>query len=65
MGCLDDDVMDYIDEALGINVGLQDSASDKDTLEQPAEDVPDELVLTLCSNCLKQFIYSLKHKVPK
>ncbi len=24
VGCLDDDVMDYIDEALDISVGLQD-----------------------------------------
>ena len=65
MGCLDDDVMDYIDEALGISVGLQDSASDVDALEQPAEDVPDELVLTLCSHCLKQFIYSPEHIVKR
>lgn len=65
VGCLDDDVMDYIDEALGISVGLQDSASDVDALEQPAEDVPDELVLTLCSHCLKQFIYSPEHIVKR
>ena len=57
VGCLDDDVMDYIDEALGISVGLQDPS------EKTQDDVPAEMVLTLCGTCLKQFIYSPEHIV--
>ena len=65
MGCLDDDVMDYIDEALGISVGLQDSSetAQERTADEPNDDVPDEMVLTLCGTCLKQFIYSPEHIV--
>lgn len=65
VGCLDDDVMDYIDEALGISVGLQDpsdTAQERPT-DEPRGDVPDEMVLTLCGTCLKQFIYSPEHIV--
>ena len=67
VGCLDDDVMDYIDEALGISIGLNDSASCTETQEQaadePQDEMPDEMVLTLCGTCLKQFIYSPDHVV--
>lgn len=31
VGSLDDDVMDYIDEALGISVGMNDSTSSERT----------------------------------
>ena len=65
VGCLDDDVMDYIDEALGISVGLQDPSDTEQ--ERPTDelrdDIPDEMVLTLCGTCLKQFIYSPEHIV--
>ena len=67
VGCLDDDVMDYIDEALGISIGLNDAASCTETQEQaadePQDEMPDEMVLTLCGTCLKQFIYSPDHVV--
>ena len=68
VGCLDDDVMDYIDEALGISVGLQDpaggeSAQGQRPADEPRDDVPDEMVLTLCGTCLRQFIYSPEHIV--
>ncbi|MEY8318437.1 type II toxin-antitoxin system PemK/MazF family toxin [Oscillospiraceae bacterium 50-58] len=68
VGCLDDDVMDYIDEALGISVGLQDpSGGDRAQGQRPADephdDVPDEMVLTLCGTCLRQFIYSPEYIV--
>ena len=67
VGCLDDDVMDYIDEALGISIGLNDTASCERTQEQPDHEpqaeIPDEMVLTLCGTCLKQFIYSPEHIV--
>ena len=67
-GCLDDDVKDYIDEALGISVGLQDpaggeSAQGQRPADEPRDDVPDEMVLTLCGTCLRQFIYSPEHIV--
>ena len=67
-GCLDDDVRDYIDEALGISVGLQDpaggeSAQGQRPADEPRDDVPDEMVLTLCGTCLRQFIYSPEHIV--
>lgn len=65
MGCLDDDVMDYIDEALGISVGLQDPSetAQERPADEPCDAVPDEMVLTLCGTCLKQFIYSPEHIV--
>lgn len=67
VGSLDDDVMDYIDEALGISVGLNGSAScertQKQTANTPQGETPDEMVLTLCGTCLKQFIYSSEHIV--
>lgn len=68
VGCLDDDVMDYIDEALGISVGLQDPAGGERAqgqrpADEPRDDVPDEMVLTLCGTCLRQFIYSPEHIV--
>lgn len=69
VGCLDDDVMDYIDEALGISVGLEDIPS-QDGEQGPAnvepqEEMPSEMVLTLCGTCLKQFIYSPDHIVKR
>lgn len=67
VGCLDDDVMDYIDEALGISVGLEDIPSqdgEQGPLDvDPHEQVPSEMVLTLCGTCLQQFIYSPDHIV--
>lgn len=60
MGCLDDDVMDYIDEALGISVGLRDFSGQGDGQTEAA---PDEIVLTLCGTCLRQFILSPEHIV--
>jgi len=65
VGCLDDDVMDYIDEALGISVGLQDPIlkAQEPPVEELYGDVPDEMVLTLCGSCLKQFLCSNEHIV--
>lgn len=67
VGCLDNDVMDYVDEALGISVGLKGPANGEKTQEWPAhephDDVSDEMVLTLCGACLKQFICSPEHIV--
>lgn len=67
VGCLDDDVMDCIDEALGISIGLNALASCERAQEQPAvepqDGILDEMVLTLCGTCLKQFIYSSEHIV--
>lgn len=66
VGSLDDDVMDYIDEALGISVGLKDFTnveSQEPSSEEQQDAVPDEMVLTLCGTCLKQFIYSPEHIV--
>lgn len=69
VGCLDDDVMDYIDEALGISVGLEDISSPDGEQGsagvEPQEEVPAEMVLTLCGTCLKQFIYSPDHIVKR
>lgn len=66
VGCLDDDVMDYIDEALGISVGLEDIHSPQDEEQADNEpEVPNEMVLTLCGTCLKQFIYTPDHIVKR
>jgi mRNA interferase MazF len=67
LGYLDNDVMDYIDEALGISVGLsnlmvQDKPIHHETLQQE-KSAPEELVLTLCGLCRQQFINSPAHIV--
>jgi len=51
---LDDDVMDYIDNALGISVGL-------DHHEKIVEERPDEMLLCLCPTCAAQFYNSPDH----
>lgn len=65
IGCLDDDVMDYVDKALGISVGLHAPVEENQKLHtnEPHNNMPDEMVLTLCGTCLKQFICSPKHIV--
>jgi mRNA interferase MazF len=66
LGRLDDDVMDYIDEALAISVGFSDfnRAIRREPHEQK-KDTPEELVLTLCGPCLQQFINSPSHIVKR
>jgi mRNA interferase MazF len=69
VGHLDDDVMDYIDEALGISVGLsallgQDRPIQRE-MHTPHESAPGELVLTLCGDCLRQVINSHEHIVKR
>ena len=65
IGCLDDDVMDYVDKALGISVGLHAPGEENQQLptNEPHNNMPDEMVLTLCGTCLKQFICSPEHIV--
>ena len=66
VGCLDDDVMDYIDEALGISIGLRESPVQtrrNERSEDEPQEVPEEMVLTLCGTCLRQFILSPEHIV--
>ena len=67
VGCLDDDVMDYIDEALGISVGLNKrmSSTKNSRQEKKPADAPEELLLTLCPVCLSQFINSHEHIVKR
>lgn len=66
VGCLDDDVMDYIDKALCISVGLSRSIAsrDQDGTEQ-RDGTVEETILTLCPVCLDQFIHSSEHIVKK
>lgn len=65
IGCLDDDVMDYVDEALGISVGLHDLAGkeQKPYADESHDEMHGEMVLTLCGTCLRQFICSPEHIV--
>ena len=67
VGCLDDDVMDYIVEALGISVGLNKrmSSTKNSRQEKKPADAPEELLLTLCPVCLSQFINSHEHIVKR
>jgi mRNA interferase MazF len=67
LGYLDNDVMDYIDEALAISIGLSDLLGQgrpvhHETPHQGKSD-PDELVLTLCGSCRQRFINSPAHIV--
>ena len=54
-GHLDEELMDYIDDALGISLGLSDDETDK----------PDEMQLCLCPVCARQFINSPDHVVTR
>ena len=65
VGCFDDDVMDYVDEALGISVGLHDLAGkeQKPYADESHDEMHGEMVLTLCGTCLRQFICSPEHIV--
>ncbi|HBT63989.1 MAG TPA: Growth inhibitor [Ruminococcaceae bacterium] len=53
IGCVDDEVMDYIDEALGISVGLEE------------ERHPDEMELCLFQTCANQFYNSPDHIIKR
>ncbi len=65
VGCFDDDVMDYVDEALGISVGLHDLAGkeQKPYADESHDEMHGEMVLTLCGTCLRQFNCSPEHIV--
>lgn len=54
-GHLDEELMDYIGDALGISLGLSDDESDK----------PDEMQLCLCTTCARQFINSPDHVITR
>ena len=60
VGCLDDDMMGDVDEALEVSVGLQ-GRMEKARRDSSGES--EEMVLTLCGNCLRQFICSPEHIV--
>ena len=57
--------MDYVDEALGISVGLHDLAGkeQKPYADESHDEMHGEMVLTLCGTCLRQFICSPEHIV--
>lgn len=52
--CVDDDLMDYVDTALGISLALEA------TME---EEHPDEMTLCLCPTCASQFYNSPTHSI--
>ena len=52
IAALDDEIMDYVDGALGISLALDDPS---------AEDHPDEMTLCLCPTCAAQFYNSPDH----
>ena len=52
VAALDDDLMDYVDGALGISLALDDSTQ---------EEHPDEMTLCLCPICAAQFYNSPEH----
>lgn len=52
IAALDDEIMDYVDGALGISLALDDSST---------EDHPDEMTLCLCPTCAAQFYNSPDH----
>lgn len=57
--------LQYVDEALGISVGLHDLAvkEQKSYADEPRDEMHGEMVLTLCGTCLRQFICSPEHIV--
>lgn len=61
IGCLDDDIMDYIDRAIGISVGLVDVPKPVHQPEEEPNEAPDEMVLCLCPTCASQFFNSPEH----
>lgn len=51
IGSIDDELMDYIDDALGISVGLKE------------KEHADEMILCLCPTCASQFYNSPDHVI--
>lgn len=49
---LDDDLMDYVDDALGVSLALDDPTQ---------EEHPDEMTICLCPTCAAQFYNSTDH----
>jgi mRNA interferase MazF len=61
MGHLDDTVMESVNEAIGVSLGLNHTQSMAAQEEPPA----DEMVLPLCEVCLSQFLSSTEHVVKR
>lgn len=62
IGCLDDEIMDYIDEAIGISVGLNHEYS---YTQHTRDEAPDEMLLCLCPTCANQFANSHDHVIQR
>lgn len=65
LGCLDDDIMDYIDRAIGISVGLEEVPGPARQAKEKITEAPDEMVLCLCPTCASQFFNSPDHIIQR
>ena len=61
IGNLDDDIMDCIDEALGVSIGLK--AKMRRSKPRREKETPEEMLLCLCPTCASQFYNSPVHVI--
>ena len=61
LGCLDDDIMDCIDRAICISVGLEKGPGATQLKESGVPEGLDEVTLCLCPTCASQFFNSPDH----
>ena len=61
IGDLDDDIMDCIDAALGVSIGL--SAKMRRSRPRREKEAPEEMLLCLCPTCASQFYNSPVHVI--
>ena len=58
IGRLDDDVMDYIDGAFGVSIGIEKAFPSVKQQKKREREAADEMVLCLCPVCARQFFNS-------
>lgn len=65
IGRLDDDVMDYIDGAFGVSIGIEKAFPFVKQQKKREREAGDEMVLCLCPVCARQFFNSPDHVIKR
>ena len=65
IGRLDDDVMDYIDGAFGVSIGIEKAFPSVKQQKKREREAADEMVLCLCPVCARQFFNSPDHIIKR
>lgn len=65
IGRLDDDVMDYIDGAFGVSIGIEKAFPSVKQQKKREREAAEEMVLCLCPVCARQFFNSPDHVIQR